>query len=273
VVPSTGEPVAPPQEQAVPGQGEPRGEEPSAGDRGAADERAGGQVDGGRAADAGEGGTSTSQVPDRGSGEREPHEPPGGSEAEDSRRGAYITEPQKRYDPETGQMVPVYARDEDGNLIYDKDGNPVTQSAMYELDDQGRTVRAEMNDVTLVPKQFRERDQAAQDERSGDSPADHAGHFIASMFGGSPHEYNMAPMQGNELNLSNYKRLENELKTAAQANKTVNFAVQAVYEGDSERPSHFNTIFSIDGQDYAVTFVNQQAQPHMYDRNEPPQPF
>jgi hypothetical protein len=185
---------------------------------------------------------------------------PAGQQGQDG--GTYITVPQERYDPVSGQMVPV--------MVEGPDGNMVQQSAMYELDGLGRTVRAEMNDVSFVPKDFRERDAAAQEARSGDSPADHAGHFIASVFGGAPSEYNMAPMQGNELNLSNYKRLENEIKSAAQAGKTVDFAVQAVYEGESPRPSHFNTIFTIDGERYAVTFVNHADQPRLYDRNAPP---
>ena len=50
------------------------------------------------------------------------------------------------------------------------------------------------------------------------------------------------------VNVSSYKKLENEWYRAIQAGKTVEVDVEVVYDGDDLRPSMFIVEYTIDGE-------------------------
>ena len=78
---------------------------------------------------------------------------------------------------------------------------------------------------------------------------DHAGHLAGDRFGGSPEIDNLVS-QLSEVNLSDYKKLENQWAKAPEEGKKVSVNVKVNYVGDSLRPSCFEGFYSIDGVDF-----------------------
>ena len=89
----------------------------------------------------------------------------------------------------------------------------------------------------------------------GKQPGDHAGHLAGDRFGGSGQLDNLVS-QYWLVNLSSYKKLENEWYKAIQAGKTVEVDVQVEYDGDDLRPSIFYIKYFIDGEEYSQRITN-----------------
>lgn len=89
----------------------------------------------------------------------------------------------------------------------------------------------------------------------GKQPGDHAGHLAGDRFGGSGQLDNLVS-QYWLVNLSSYKKLENEWYRAIQAGKTVEVDVQVEYDGDDLRPSIFYIKYFIDGEEYSQRITN-----------------
>ena len=89
----------------------------------------------------------------------------------------------------------------------------------------------------------------------GKQPGDHAGHLAGDRFGGSGKLDNLVSQYGL-VNLSSYKKLENEWYKAIQAGKAVEVDVEVVYAGDDLRPSKFIIVYFIDGVEYHQTITN-----------------
>lgn len=53
------------------------------------------------------------------------------------------------------------------------------------------------------------------------------------------------------VNLSSYRKLENDWKRAIQDGKTVDVNVEVEYDGDDLRPSAFSIEYTIDGVEYS----------------------
>lgn len=77
----------------------------------------------------------------------------------------------------------------------------------------------------------------------GKVKGDHAGHLAGERFGGSPELDNLISQSSN-VNLSQYKKIENQWAKALDNKKQV----KVKYEGDSPRPSEFNIQYEIDGK-------------------------
>lgn len=75
---------------------------------------------------------------------------------------------------------------------------------------------------------------------------DHAGHLAGDRFGGSPEIDNLVS-QLSEVNLSDYKKLENQWAKALEEGKKVSVNVKVNYVDDSLRPSSFEVFYSING--------------------------
>ena len=58
------------------------------------------------------------------------------------------------------------------------------------------------------------------------------------------------------VNVSSYKKLENEWYRAIQAGKTVEVDVEVVYDGDDLRPSVFIIEYYIDGEKQTKRITN-----------------
>lgn len=58
------------------------------------------------------------------------------------------------------------------------------------------------------------------------------------------------------VNMSSYRKLENDWKRAIQDGKTVDVNVEVEYDGDDLRPSSFSIEYTIDGVEYSKHITN-----------------
>ncbi|MFD1775285.1 DNA/RNA non-specific endonuclease [Paenibacillus rhizophilus] len=143
---------------------------------------------------------------------------------------------------DTGKLIPN-AQYKAGEHQYD-----------YETDHLGRIEKFTADDLKLTTREER---LPHDSNTPGKEPGDHAGHLAGDRFGGSPEIDNLVS-QSSKINLSEYKKIENEWAKALQSNppKHVSVEVKVNYEGDSLRPSSFNVIYEIDGKIKVVDLVN-----------------
>ncbi|MEH6938503.1 DNA/RNA non-specific endonuclease [Bacillus sp. JJ664] len=80
----------------------------------------------------------------------------------------------------------------------------------------------------------------------GKEPGDHAGHLAADRFGGSPDLDNLVS-QSSSVNLSKYKKLENQWASAIKEGKKVSVNVKVNYEDAGLRLKSFEVKYGIDG--------------------------
>lgn len=126
----------------------------------------------------------------------------------------------------------------------------------YETDSLGRITSAEGKlRISDTPRHMEDvRSMDGQDYQEGD----HRGHLIGHQFGGSDKLDNLVPM-ASELNQGDYKKMENTLAEAVSEGADVRFKVEPVYEGESNRPTEFKCIYSIDGDKEVVVFKNENG--------------
>lgn len=84
---------------------------------------------------------------------------------------------------------------------------------------------------------------------------DHAGYLAADRFGGSPELDNLISQTSN-VNLSQYKKIENQWAKALENKKQVQVSVKIKYDGDNSRPSEFNIQYEIDGKYSELDILN-----------------
>ncbi len=63
--------------------------------------------------------------------------------------------------------------------------------------------------------------------------------------------------QSSNVNLSQYKRLENKWANAIKEGKQVKVDVNVKYDGDSLRPVEFKVKYEIDGKYYEKDIINK----------------
>ncbi|NRR23880.1 DNA/RNA non-specific endonuclease [Brevibacillus sp. MS2.2] len=124
----------------------------------------------------------------------------------------------------------------------------------YETDHLGRIESFKTDDLKLTARDER---LPHESNTPGKEPGDHAGHLAGDRFGGSPDIDNLVS-QSSKVNLSTYKKIENEWARALKENppKQVSVDVKVNYEGDSLRPSSFNVSYIIDGELKVFDLVN-----------------
>ena len=93
----------------------------------------------------------------------------------------------------------------------------------------------------------------------GKDLGDHAGHLIADRFGGSKEIDNIVS-QLREVNLSTYKRIENEWARALSAvpELKVEVNIKVIYKETDLRPSGFEIEYKIDGELKTVEISNKK---------------
>lgn len=144
--------------------------------------------------------------------------------------------------------------DEAGNLKSNVKYKAGEHQYDYETDHHGRIEKFSTDELKLTTREER---LPHDSNTPGKEPGDHAGHLAGDRFGGSPEIDNLVS-QSSKVNLSEYKKIENEWAKALQSNppKHVSVEVRVNYEGDSLRPSSFNVIYEIDGKIKVVDLVN-----------------
>lgn len=120
---------------------------------------------------------------------------------------------------------------------------------IYQTDDLGRLTNWDAEELHLTERTKR----LPHDSKSpGKLSGDQAGHMAGDRFGGSPGKDNVVS-QLRKVNLSDYKKLENQWAKALEEGKDVSVSVKLNYVGDSLRPDSFEVFYKIDGK---PTFKN-----------------
>ena len=81
---------------------------------------------------------------------------------------------------------------------------------------------------------------------------DQEGHLIADSVGGPASKENIVP-QMSEVNQSQFKKVENHIKSLKEAGYKVDYAVKTNYVGESRRPSSFEFEIAVNGKPYEMT--------------------
>jgi len=84
---------------------------------------------------------------------------------------------------------------------------------------------------------------------------DQGGHIVGFRFFGPGEQINLYPMSAN-LNLSEWKAMENAWAKAMVEGKDVKIDIQAIYSGTSMRPDRFRVIQEIAGEETVFNFIN-----------------
>ncbi|WP_077358662.1 T7SS effector LXG polymorphic toxin [Virgibacillus halodenitrificans] len=115
---------------------------------------------------------------------------------------------------------------------------------LYETDNMGRLKEFNAENLRLTERENR---LPHKSNTPGKKAGDHAGHLAGDRFGGSPELDNLVS-QSSSVNLSKYKKLENQWAKAIEKGKDVSVNVKVIYEGNSLRPSSFDIEYEIDGR-------------------------
>ncbi|WP_083180284.1 DNA/RNA non-specific endonuclease [Paenibacillus yonginensis] len=122
----------------------------------------------------------------------------------------------------------------------------------YETDHIGRIEKFSTDELKLTTREER---LPHDSDTPGKEPGDHAGHLAGDRFGGSPEIDNLVSQSSN-VNLSQYKKIENQWAVAIKEGKNVKVNVEVKYDGDSLRPSKFNVDYEIDGEVFSKSLLN-----------------
>ncbi|MDM5340509.1 DNA/RNA non-specific endonuclease [Fictibacillus enclensis] len=113
----------------------------------------------------------------------------------------------------------------------------------YKTDQLGRLNDFKAEDLKLTERKSR---LPHKTNTPGKEPGDHAGHLAADRFGGSPDLDNLVS-QSSSVNLSKYKKLENQWAAAIKEGKKVSVNVKVNYDETGLRPASFEIKYVIDG--------------------------
>jgi len=90
----------------------------------------------------------------------------------------------------------------------------------------------------------------------GKMDGDHAGHLFGDRFGGSPELDNLVS-QASNVNLSTFKKIENQWAKDVLAGKKVKVEIKVNYKGDTFRPSSFEVSWSVNGEEFYRLIKNK----------------
>ncbi|GFN31598.1 DNA/RNA non-specific endonuclease [Paenibacillus xylaniclasticus] len=142
--------------------------------------------------------------------------------------------------------------DEAGNLKPNVKYKAGEHQYDYETDNLGRIEKFSTDELMLTAREER---LPHDSNTPGKEPGDHAGHLAGDRFGGSPEIDNLVS-QSSKVNLSQYKKIENQWAKAIEEGKHVKVNVEIKYDGDSMRPSEFIVQYEIDGKFMEESILN-----------------
>ncbi|WP_247900586.1 DNA/RNA non-specific endonuclease [Paenibacillus pabuli] len=146
----------------------------------------------------------------------------------------------------------------DGSHIVDGELKPnVTYKTgeyeyIYKTDSKGRLEKFTADDLKLTERDSR---LPHDPDTPGKEPGDHAGHLAGDRFSGPPEIDNLVSQLSN-VNLSQYKKIENQWANAIKEGKKVKVNVEVKYDGDSTSPSKFNVQYEIDREAFSKSILN-----------------
>ena len=127
----------------------------------------------------------------------------------------------------------------------------------YETDGKGRIIKFNADNLQLTIRD--ERLPHSKNTPGKIKGKDHAGHLAGDRFGGSPKLDNLVS-QLSEVNLSEYKKLENQWEAAIKDGLEVTVVIDIVYEGGGLRPLKFLIMYTIDGDATSVSITNNRRE-------------
>lgn len=134
------------------------------------------------------------------------------------------------------------------NTTYELNGN------IYTTDEQGRIISCEAH-----PERSPEnpRDINAQLHAGGEDrrPSDQGGHIVGRDLSGDSGAGNLVAMDA-KINQSDYKKMENDIKTELDEGKDVTVTTDISYSGDSKRPDIITVTVISDGVKTVYKFDN-----------------
>ena len=125
----------------------------------------------------------------------------------------------------------------------------------YETDERGR-----ISDFHADELHFTEREKRLPNaaDTPGKLEGDQAGHLAGDRFGGSSEIDNLVS-QSSHVNLSEYKKIENQWATALEKGQHVSTNVGIEYEQNDMRPSAFNVDYEVDGEAFSQRILNRKS--------------
>jgi len=153
---------------------------------------------------------------------------------------------------------------ENGELM--PDNTYVLNGNEYRTDDLGRIISCESTPERTPDNA---RDISAQVAAGSEhrQSNDHGGHIVARDLGGDGGAGNLVALD-SRINLSDYKRMENDIKDALDEGQAVSVKTNIEYSGSSERPDRVTATVTADGKDTIYTFDNNMDGALMGDLKE-----
>lgn len=181
---------------------------------------------------------------------------------------AYYDDNGERFRAEDGSLLPnrAYAlsaityKTDDAGEVYSI-GEKLQPSTTYELngnryttDDLGRIIQCEAKPVRS-PEAPRDNEAQLQAGGSSRRPQDQGGHIVGRDLNGDGGNGNLVAMD-SKINQSDYKRMENEVKSLLDEGKDVTLKSEISYPDDSERPDQMKVTIASDAGNIVYKFDN-----------------
>jgi len=134
------------------------------------------------------------------------------------------------------------------NTTYELNGN------VYKTDDRGRIISCEAK-PQRSPENARDTDAQKQAGGEDRKPNDQGGHIVGRDLNGDGGGGNLVAMD-YKINQSDYKRMENDVKSALDDGKDVTTKTEMAYTDNSERPDKITVTVTADGKTTVYKFDN-----------------
>lgn len=148
---------------------------------------------------------------------------------------------------DTGKVYMIDGRLE-SNITYELNGS------VYKTDDNGRIISCKAKPECSPENP---RDNEAQRDAGGPDRKenDQGGHIVGRNLNGDGGTGNLVAMD-SRINQSDYKRMENDVKSALDEGKEVTIDIDISYTGDSGRPDEIEVTVTVDDKETIYTFDN-----------------
>jgi hypothetical protein len=155
----------------------------------------------------------------------------------------------------TGKIVTDGSHLENGKLKPNVTYKTGEHDYYYTTNEEGLIVNARTDDLHLKTHEGR---LDHNPNTYGKETGDHAGHLFGDRFGGSPELDNLVS-QAENVNLSEYKKIENQWAKALENGQKVRVSIDIHYDQGDVRPSSFDVSYTIDGKRYNRKISNQSG--------------
>lgn len=130
-----------------------------------------------------------------------------------------------------------------------------------ETDELGRLSYVHLPDVKIINGKHAKRNGLAQRTAGWEDrlPGDNGGHMIAHTFGGSPDIDNMVAQNAWSNQHGAWRQLERDIADEVKKGSSVDYEININYEGNSFRPSSFDTEYTVNGTDVYQRRIANEA--------------